>query len=128
MRLHKLLVLACMLFPAVAMAAGTNRIFVTNEHSNDVSVINGETLEVEATIPVGERPRGIGFSPDHKELYVAVSEENAIAVIDPESLEVLRKFKAGSDPEAFAVHPNGNIYLSNEDAGLASAFDLMDNK
>src|SRR5262245_18261424 len=106
-----------------AGAAGTHRIFVTNEESNDLTVIDGKTLAVETTIPVGQRPRGIGLSPDHKELYVAVSEEDSIAVVDPESLKVLRKFKAGSDPEAFAVHPNGYIYLSNEDAGLASAFD-----
>lgn len=123
MKLRNLLILACVLAAPAAMAAGTNRIFVSNERSNDVTVINGATLEVEATIPVGERPRGIGISPDHKEVYVAVSDENAIAVIDPENLTVLRKFAAGSDPEAFAVHPNGNIYLSNEDAGLASAFN-----
>src|SRR5690606_20273748 len=60
---------------------------------------------------------------DGSVLYVAVSEENAIAVVDPVHLKVLRKFSAGSDPEAFAVHPNGTIYLSNEDAAKASAID-----
>ena len=103
--------------------AASGRIFVTNERSNDISVINGTTLEVERTIEVGDRPRGIGISPDGKELYVAVSEENVIAVIDLGTLELLRKFKAGSDPETFAVHPNGNIYISNEDDAKASAFD-----
>jgi PQQ-dependent catabolism-associated beta-propeller protein len=123
MTFRALFFVACLLSAPSAFPAGTHRIFVTNEGSDDLSVINGKTLEVEATIPVGERPRGIGFAPDHSELYVAVSEENAIAVIDPATLKVLRKFPAGSDPEAFAVHPNGHIYLSNEDAGLASAFD-----
>ncbi len=103
--------------------AASNRIFVTNERSHDVSVINGSTLEVEETIRVGDRPRGIGISPDGAELYVAVSEENAIAVVDLTSLKVIRKFQSGSDPETFAVHPNGNIYISNEDDAKASVFD-----
>ncbi|MHC8441980.1 MAG: PQQ-dependent catabolism-associated beta-propeller protein [Candidatus Eutrophobiaceae bacterium] len=106
-----------------AAATITGRIFVTNEKGNTVSVINGETLEVEAEIPIGNRPRGIGISPDGLEVYVAVSEENKIVVFDPRSLEILREFQSGSDPETFAVHPNGNIYISNEDDAKASVYD-----
>jgi PQQ-dependent catabolism-associated beta-propeller protein len=104
-------------------AEPTMRIFVSNERSNSISVINGSSLEVEATIDIGKRPRGIGLSPDGTELYVAVSDEDAIAVVDPVTLKILRKFKSGSDPETFAVHPNGNIYISNEDDAKASVFD-----
>ncbi len=101
----------------------TGRVFVTNERSNTVSVINIDTLEVESTINVGERPRGIGISPDGNEIYVTASEENKIIVIDPESLEIIRSFSAGSDPETFAVHPNGNIYISNEDDGKTTVIN-----
>ena len=104
-------------------AADTNRIFVSNERDDTISVINSNSLEVEATIEIGDRPRGIGLSPDGKELYVAVSEENKIKVVDPVSLKIIREFDSGSDPETFAVHPNGNIYISNEDEAKASAFD-----
>ena len=52
-----------------------------------------------------------------------LSQENKIVVIDPNSLKILRDFVAGSDPETFAVHPNGNIYISNEDDAKASVFD-----
>ncbi len=106
-----------------AFADPTGRIFVTNEKGNSISVINGSSLDVEATIDVGDRPRGIGLSPDGNELYIAVSEENKIKVVDPKSLKILREFEAGSDPETFAVHPNGNIYISNEDDAKATVFD-----
>lgn len=49
------------------------QIFVTNERSGDVTVINGRDFSVAATIPVGKRPRGIHLSPDGKVAYVAVS-------------------------------------------------------
>lgn len=108
---------------APVLAVSTNRVFVTNEGSADITIINGETLEVETRLPVGKRPRGIGLAPDGSELYVAVSDENAMVVIDPATLTVLRRFEAGSDPETFAVHPNGHIYISNEDAAMATVFD-----
>lgn len=107
----------------VSNSGQTGRIFVTNERGNSVSVINGSSLEVEAIIDIGERPRGIGLSPDGNELYVAVSEENKIKVVDPSSLKIIREFEAGSDPETFAVHPNGNIYISNEDDAKATVFN-----
>ncbi len=117
----KLLTIAIFLSPFATYAK--DRVFVTNEKSNNISVINAETLIVEDTIDVGDRPRGIGLSPDSSELYVAVSEENKIVVIDPNSLKILRDFEAGSDPETFAVHPSGNIYISNEDDAKASVYD-----
>ena len=101
----------------------TNRLFVTNEGDDTVSVIDSRSGELVKTINVGDRPRGIGFSPDRSLVYVALGEENAIGVIGTASLEVVKKIPAGSDPEAFDVHPNGNIYLSNEDDGLATVLD-----
>ena len=77
---------------SVVSAEPTKRIFVSNERSNTISVINGDTHKIEATVEVGTRPRGIGLSPDNRELYVAISEDNAIAVVDPISLKVLRTF------------------------------------
>jgi YVTN family beta-propeller protein len=53
--------------------AASYEIYVTNERSGDVTVINGGDLSVAATIPVGKRPRGIHASPDGKTIYVALS-------------------------------------------------------
>jgi PQQ-dependent catabolism-associated beta-propeller protein len=106
-----------------AQAEPLNRVFVTNEKGNSVSVINTQTNQVEGTVEVGTQPRGIGMSPDKTEIYVALGEENQIAVVDPKALKVLRKFSPGPDPEAFGVHPNGHIYISMEDSAAAAVFD-----
>src|SRR5919106_5060548 len=104
-------------------AEPTHRIFVTNENDNTVSVIDSRSNQVEATVPVGKRPRGIGFSPDRAHVYVALGDDNAIGVIDTRTLQVVKTIPSGSDPEAFAVHQNGRIYLSNEDDNKASVLD-----
>jgi len=100
----------------------TNRIFVTNEASDTVSVIDIKSEKVIKEIAVGKRPRGIGISPSRHEIYVAISAENKIAVIDPISLKIIRSFACGDDPETFSVHGNGNIYISNEEDAKASVY------
>ena len=57
----------------VTRAEGNYEVFVTNEKSGDVTVIDGATQKAVATFPVGKRPRGIHVSPDGKTIYVAVS-------------------------------------------------------
>lgn len=44
-------------------------------------------------------------------------------MVDVASLEFLGKLEAGEDPETFDVHPNGNLYLSNEDDAKATVVD-----
>jgi len=58
---------------SVGAAAESYEIYVSNERSGDVTVIDGATLEAVATFPVGKRPRGIHASPDGKTVYVALS-------------------------------------------------------
>jgi YVTN family beta-propeller protein len=58
---------------SMAAPAGSYRVYVSNERSGDVTVINGSDFSAIATIPVGKRPRGIHVSPDGKIVYVAVS-------------------------------------------------------
>src|SRR5580692_2402622 len=66
---------ALVLFGTAArcLAAENYDVYVSNERSDNVTVIDGATRQVVATIPVGKRPRGIHISPDGKTVYVAVS-------------------------------------------------------
>src|SRR5258708_17597670 len=50
--------------PVPAQAAAAYQVFVTNERSGDVTIIDGGDFKVVGTIPVGQRPRGIHVSPD----------------------------------------------------------------
>ncbi len=58
---------------AAAATGGAYQIYVSNERSDDVTVIDGADFKVVATIPVGKRPRGIQASPDGKTVFVALS-------------------------------------------------------
>ena len=59
---------------SLAVAAQRSyQIFVTNEKSGDITIIDGTDFKVVGTIPVGKRPRGIHVSPDGKTVYIATS-------------------------------------------------------
>jgi len=129
-----------------ARAAPTEWAYVTNEDSQDLTVIETATDKVVATIPVGTRPRGVKVSPDGHTIYVALSgspkcppsmpdaeceklqadkSKDGIAVVDAVSRKVLRILPGGSDPEQFDVNAKGSLlYISNEDAGTASIVDV----
>ena len=61
------------LSPLAAQAGQQYQIYVSNEVSGDVTIINGGDNQVLGVIPVGKRPRGIHPSPDGKTVYVALS-------------------------------------------------------
>src|SRR5262245_14792886 len=76
---------------AIAMAGpGTAqagvRVFVTNEKSDNVTVIDAGTREVIKTIALGKRPRGVAASPDGRRVYISNSNSNSLSVSDAVTL------------------------------------------
>src|SRR3984885_11160485 len=124
------------------------RIYVTNEVSGDLSIIDSGNYNVLATVPLGKRPRGIHPSPDHKTIYVALSgspiagpdvdestlpppdkSADGIGVFDVAQNKLLRVIPGGSDPENFDVSKDGKyIYVSNEDTSAVSIIDIAAGK
>jgi YVTN family beta-propeller protein len=123
---------------------GSYRIYVTNERSGDLSVIEGDTHEVIATVPLGKRPRGIQVSPDGTQLFVALSgspiagpgvdesklppadpSADGIGVVDIASLKLLRVLRGVSDPEQMVVSKDGKLlYIASEDTGTAVVMEV----
>jgi len=56
-------------------------LYVTNETSGDLSVIDVETRKVVGTIPLGKRPRGIAVSPagENHKCFGAIEIEELVA-------------------------------------------------
>ena len=118
-------------------------VFVSNERSGDVTVIDGSTDAVVASFPVGKRPRGIQATPDGQRVFVTLSgsprvapgvDENrapadktadGLGVIDPVTRKLIDRWHVGSDPEQFAISKNGKFaFIANEDDASALIVDL----
>ena len=112
-------------------------VYVTNEGSGDISVIDPAAQQEVARIAIGKRPRGLVASPDGKLLYVAVSGSpiagpgvdesklpppdraaDGLVVIDLATRQVLRTLRGISDPEQIAISADGErLYVASEDTG-----------
>lgn len=124
------------------------RVLVTNERSGTLSVIDGATRKVTATVALGKRPRGLKVSPDGRFLYVALSGSpiagpgvdesklppadkgaDGIGVVDLNTLKLDRVLRGVSDPEQLAVSADGRrLYIASEDTGQAIVMDASDGR
>ena len=104
-------------------------IFVSNENSDSITVLNEENKTVIKTVNTGGRPRDMKFSKDKTKLYIVVSEENHIAILDLNKLEISGYIETGDDPEIFDISPDGKILaVSNEDDNELTIIDLHTKK
>ena len=75
--------------------------YVTNEDSQELTVIDTRTDSVVATIPVGTRPRGVRISPDGKTVFVALSGSPKCPPTMPD--EECEKLKSDKSKDGIAV-------------------------
>jgi YVTN family beta-propeller protein len=119
------------------------RVYVTNEFGGTLSVVDGRTGMVTATVDLGKRPRGLKIAPDGRALYVALSgspiagpgvdekslpppdkSADGIGIVDTKSLRLNRVLRGASDPEQLAVSPDGkHLFVASEDTGAALMMD-----
>ncbi len=133
-----------------AEVAGGEFVYVSNEDSRNLTVIDATTDSVVATIEVGTRPRGVRVSPDGRTVYVALSgspkcpptmpdaecaklrsdrTKDGVAVVDVATRTTVKTLPAGLDPETFDVsHDGTRLFVSNEDADSATIVDIASGK
>lgn len=131
-----------------AAPAKAYRVYVTNERAGTLSVIDGATRKVVATVALGKRPRGIKLSHDGKSLLIAMSGSpiagpgvdesklpppdkgaDGIGVVDVATLTLQRIIRGVSDPEQLAVsHDGRQLFIASEDTASAIVIDAKDGR
>jgi YVTN family beta-propeller protein len=118
----------------VAFDSANGKLYVTMPLSNAVSVIDGSTNNVIATVPVGLSPRGVAFDPANGDLYVANSGfdnnvgtigEGSVSVIDGSTNNVITTLPTGwKDSRGIAFDSaNRDIYVTNFFSDTVSVID-----
>jgi YVTN family beta-propeller protein len=111
------------------------KVYVSNELAGSLTVIDGPSRKIVATIPVGKRPRAIAASPDGQYLYVTLSgspiagpgvdektlpepdrSADGLAVVDMRQNRLVRVLKGVVNPEQVAVSRDGKLYAGSEDS------------
>src|ERR1035438_9467071 len=115
----------------------TNKIYVVNYCGNDpscgtttpgtVTVINGLTNTVDATITVGGHPTFVMINPLTNKLYVPNRRDNTVSVINGATNAVINTISVGSHPTYGDINILTNrIYVVDGGNGQGTTMDVID--
>ncbi len=96
----------------MAVHPTTGKLYLCNEGNHELWVLNGETLELETTIPVGQYPHSCAMGGDKKHLYVSNWGSRSVTVIDTERGRRVRDITVGLRPNDMVVAPDGRLFVA----------------
>ena len=98
----------------VAVDPDTHTVYVANLGDNSVSVIDGSTRTVTATVPVGKSPWwGVAVDPGTHTVYVPNLDGDTVSVIDASTRTVTATVAVGGGPRGVAVDPGTHtVYVT----------------
>ena len=103
--------------------------YVSNEYSHQLSVINLHERKVERQINTGKRPIDVSLAPGGKTLFVAVYGEGRVNVYDTESFKEAELIPTGKGAHGMAMSVDGKtLFVSNRDANSVSEIDVASRK
>src|SRR5436853_1401898 len=118
--------------PVSVSALSDSEAWVVNLLSDDVSIVNLNTLHVRATVRVGDEPGDVVFAGTPTRAYVSVGQQDVVKVYDPATLAQLSTIPiAGRIPRSLARTADGSkVYVALAQAGsrtsLLSASEVPD--
>jgi YVTN family beta-propeller protein len=102
--------------------------YVSNTHSNIISVFNKKTMQIADVIATGKSPKGMVIDQRRRKVYVALSGDNSIAVIDVLEGRIINRLSLnfGDEPTDLALTPDGRTLVAvNHDSNTVSIIDAI---
>lgn len=126
--LPPLLCMALILVSVSVAAKNTGLIFISNEKSSTITVLDASG-KVVRSFGTCARPRGMHFSADRMKFYVGCADDSLIAIYEVATQKLVGRIRGVEEPETFDLHPNGrHLYISNEEDATATVFDIVTGK
>ncbi len=111
---------------AIDVNRKTNKIYVSNELSKSVTVVDGITNATQS-VAVGTNPRAVAVNEVTDKIYVANYNSNTVTVING-SNNSTTTVPVGSNPTAIAVNPvTDKIYVANYSSNNVTVIDGVTN-
>lgn len=107
---------------------GTTRVISSNGGTNTVTIFEGATGQVIATLPVGTKPDAIAWDPATKTVWVMTPGSGGISVIDPAAAKVIDTIAVGGSLELGAADGRGRMYVNVEDKNEVAVLDTRTRK
>jgi YVTN family beta-propeller protein len=107
----------------------TNKLYVANQFSNTISVIDIDKSKVEKNIDVRDSPYDLDVNPFSNRIYTSNRESDTISVIDGFTNKELTNIPVGDSPLGIGINLGGGwIYVANLDSKTITVIDAIENR
>lgn len=105
-----------------------NKLYVANQFSNTISVIDIDKSKVEKNIDVGDSPYDVDVNPFSNRIYTSNRDSDSVSVIDGFTNKELTKVTVGDSPLGIGINlGRGWVYVANLDSSTITVIDAIDN-
>jgi len=114
----------------VAISPDGAKVYITNQQSSTISVINTATNTVQTTFvtPIGTKPTGIVVTPDNSKIYVADHQLNSVLVYNTATNSLISTIPVGTSPYGVCISPDGTkVYAANSSDNTISVINTATN-
>jgi YVTN family beta-propeller protein len=113
----------------LAVGAGGRKLYIASEDTGQGIVMDAESGQQLAVLPVGGEPEGVTLSPDGRWVYISSEEDHQIAVIDTSSDQVVATLDVGQRPRFTEFSDDGALaFISAENDGTITVADARTHK
>ena len=106
----------------------TNKLYVANQFSNTISVIDTDKSKVEKNIDVENSPYDVDVNPFSNRIYASNRDSDTISVIDGFTNKELTRIRVGDSPLGIGINlGRGWVYVANLDSNTITVIDAIDN-
>ena len=107
----------------------TNKLYVANQFSNTISVIDIDKSKVEKNIDVGNSPYDVRVNPFSNRIYASNRDSDTISVIDGFTNKELTNISVGHSPLGIGINlGRGWVYVANLDSNTITVIDAINNR
>jgi YVTN family beta-propeller protein len=102
------------------------KLYIANERSNTVTVLDVETNKILNTIVVGNTPHGVAATPTGERLYVGSEGDGSVRVIDTITDKVIKTYPFfGYEPNELDLSEDGRYLVVPSYMGYYQIFDTQ---
>ncbi|MFI9272990.1 GH92 family glycosyl hydrolase [Kitasatospora sp. NPDC052896] len=118
--------------PAIPVGSGPDgattaagHLFVADNNSNDVTVVDLTSNAVTARVKVGQVAADVAATPDGRTVWVSDYGDGTVQPIDTTTLTAGQPIRVGGQPERLRVRPGGQeLWVADQGDGTVSVVDL----
>lgn len=99
----------------LAFDAAGKRLFVTNQKSGNLAVIDAASGKMLKSVETGEGALGVAINPERGVVYVANRGAGTVSLVDAKSLAVIDSLATGTHPNTIAIdRASGTAWVTNK--------------